>query len=143
MNTKLFTGIVGAIFFSTLTSCSSPENVKLEDLCNKKYANKEVITEGVLYLPSTMYTYGNLMRLGIMNEKTDLRVPSLNVPSFTDKTKNCMKPLAENYSEKDVHIYDDEGNEVKLGSRVRITGTLRGGSAAYCDLSVHKIEKIK
>lgn len=143
MNTKLFPCIVSAIFFSAITSCSSPENVKLEDLCNKKYQDKEVITEGTLYLPSTMYVRGNIMRLGIMNEETNQRVPSLTIPSFSEKTNNTMQPLPENYTENDVHIYDNDGNEVKLGSKVRITGTLRGGSAAYCDLAVEKIEKIQ
>lgn len=143
MNTKLFTGVIGAILVSALTSCSAPENVKLEELCDKKYQDKDVITEGTLYLPATMYIHGNIMRLGIMNEKTNQRVPSLTVPSFSEKTNNAMKPLPENYTENDVHIYDNEGNEVKLGSKVRITGTLRGGSAAYCDLAVQKIEKIQ
>ncbi len=143
MNIKSTTGIISTLFFAALTSCSSPENVKLEELCDKKYQDKEVITEGTIYLPSTMYTRGNIMRLGIMNENTNQRAPSLKVPSFTEKTKNSMKPLPKDYTENDVHIYDNEENEVKLGSKVRITGTLRGGSAAYCDLSVEKIEKIQ
>lgn len=143
MNKKLFTGIISTIFISALTSCSDPENVKLEDLCNEKYQDKEVVTEGIIYLPSQMYTYGNIMRLGIMNEKTDHRVPSLNIASYTKKTENSMKTLPENYTENDVHIYDNEGNEVKLGTKVRVTGTLRGASAVRCDLTVDKLEIVK
>ena len=129
----------------TLTSCSSePVFVKAEELCNNEYKNKEVITEGVLVVPSSFYTMGSTVTL-MLEASNNVKVPSIVFLNYNKKKekKNMIDPLTDDFTEEDIKIYDNDGNLVNLGEKVRITGELTGGSSAYCELWVHKLEKVK
>ncbi|WP_027418819.1 hypothetical protein [Crocinitomix catalasitica] len=128
----------------SVTSCgpSTPVEVDLDKICIEEYKEQFITTEGNLYLPANMTTHGARMHMGIKDTKTKVRVPTLKILSLEDATENCMRTLPAQYSPSDVKVYDNDGNIVPLGSRIRVTGTLRGASQAYCELWVDKIEKI-
>jgi len=136
------TVFIAAILF---VSCSSePVFVKAEELCNNEYKNKEVITEGVLVVPSSFYTMGSTVTL-MLEASNNVKVPSIVFLNYNKKKekKNMIDPLTDDFTEEDIKIYDNDGNLVNLGEKVRITGELTGGSSAYCELWVHKLEKVK
>lgn len=128
-----------------IVSCSSePVFVKAEDLCTPEYKKKEVITEGVLRVPSSFYTMGSTVTLMLV-ASNKVNVPSIVFLNYNNnkEKKNMIEPLKDNFSEEDIKIYDNDGNLVQLGEKVRITGELTGGSKDYCELWVHKLEKAK
>ena len=142
---KLTNLIIICTAIMLFTSCTSePVFAKAEDLCNKEYKKKEVITEGILIVPSSFYTMGSTVTL-MLEASNKARVPSIVFLNYNkDKEKkNMIEPLEDGFAEEDIKIYDNDGNLIKLGEKVRITGELTGGSKDYCELWVHKIEKAK
>lgn len=128
-----------------IVSCSSePVFVKAEELCQEQYKKKDVITEGILIAPSSFYTMGSTVTL-MLESSSKTTVPSIVFLNYNNdhEKKNMIEPLKDGFSEEDIKIYDNEGNLVNLGEKVRITGELSGGSKSYCELWVKKLEKIK
>lgn len=134
--------VLSILIFAMACSDPDPIPVALDKICYDEYKEKIIVTEGNLYLPGQMKTYGARMHMGIRDQKTNVRVPTLKILSLNDATENCMKTLPEQYTVEDVKVYDHAGKIVPLGSRIRVTGTLRGASQSYCELWVDKIEKI-
>ena len=58
------------------------------------------------------------------------------------KRKNTMERLANGYTEEDVKIYDNDGNPIHLGDKIKVTGTIYNSYAPYI-IKGEKIEKIK
>ena len=131
------------LFALLLVGCSSepPIYVLATDLCNEKYKNKIIITEGLILLPSSFYTMNGSVTMSLGVEKTHEKIPSLSIKTWGDK-KNIMEPLNDGYTENDVIIYDDNGKIIPLGAKVRVTGKLAGGSKTWCEVYVDKIEQV-
>lgn len=124
-----------------VTGCSDPvaKFYKASDICTKTPEGELVVTEGELVLPQSFYSTGSYAALMFKSTDPKEDLPTLNV-YFLKERKNTMERIEDGYSEADIKIYDNDGNIVKLGEKVRITGQKYG---AQCILSVDKIEKVK
>jgi len=125
-----------------LTACSSePIKVRACELCFEKYKNELVVTEGFVKLPESFYTAGGSVTLLLVDDSRK-RLPTITLKNWGEK-KNMMEKLKDGYTEEDVMIYDNDGNIIKLGDKVRVTGELHGASKPWCEINVDKIEKIE
>ncbi|AUP80647.1 hypothetical protein [Flavivirga eckloniae] len=131
------------LVFFLLNSCSStPEFVKLEDLCSEAYWGETIVTEGTLYLPLNKTNNKVGFTIGIKDEITGVKMPNLKIFASVDETKNCMRYLPISYSEMDVKVFDNNGEVIAFGDRIRVTGSIGGADQDLCDLWVEKLEKI-
>ena len=130
-----------------LSSCSNPPKlVAASDLCNEEYKNEIVMCEGIIRLPDSFYTTGGSVTMAFEAPNGKFRIPAISLKTFSKtkgEKKNMMDLLPENYSNDDVKIYDDNGNAIKLGDKIRVTGELVGASKDWCTVNVTKIEKVK
>lgn len=54
---------------------------------------------------------------------------------------NEIEKLSDGYKTEDIKIHDDDGNLVKLGEKLKITGELRAADAKTCWINVTKITR--
>ena len=102
--------------------------------------------EGIIRLPDSFYTTGGSVTMAFEAPNGKFRIPAISLKTFSKtkgEKKNMMDLLPENYSNDDVKIYDDNGNAIKLGDKIRVTGELVGASKDWCTVNVTKIEKVK
>ena len=118
-----------------------PVFVKADEVCMPQYKDKKVIIEGELLLPNSFYSTGKYATLVLRSKKGD-RLPSVII-YFLKERKNTMERITDGYTMDDIKIYDSEGNNVKLGEKVKLTGKLVGADKTWCELYVDKIEKVK
>ena len=131
-----------------LVSCGSepPKLLPASDLCNEEYKNEIVMCEGIVRLPDQFYSAGGSVTMAFEAPGGKYRIPAIKIRTWSenkDEKKNMMDLLPDNYTEADVKIYDDKGQLVQLGDKIRVTGELVGASKAWCDINVTKIEKVK
>lgn len=131
-----------------LASCGSepPKLLPASDLCNEEYKNEIVMCEGIVRLPDQFYSAGGSVTMAFEAPEGKYRIPAIKIRTWSenkDEKKNMMDLLPDNYTEADVKIYDDKGQLVQLGDKIRVTGELVGASKAWCDINVTKIEKVK
>ena len=131
-----------------LSSCGSepPKFLPASELCNKDYKNEIVMCEGIVRLPDRFFTAGGSVTMAFEAPGGKYRIPALKIRTYSTtegEKKNMMDLLPESYTEADVKIYDDKGQLVKLGDKIRVTGELLGGLSDWCDIEVSKIEKIQ
>ncbi len=144
---KIITGL--SILSLTLgTACSSepPKLLPASDLCNEEYKNEIVMCEGIVRLPDRFYSAGGSVTMAFEAPEGKYRIPAIKIRTWSenkDEKKNMMDLLPDNYTEADVKIYDDKGQLIQLGDKIRVTGELVGASKAWCEINVTKIEKVK
>jgi len=138
---KLFFPALMMVSALMVMGCSEPEAkfYKASDVCAKAPEGELVVTEGELVLPDNFYSTGSYAAFILKSDDPNVDLPTLNI-YFLKERKNTMERIEDNYSEADIKIYDNDGNIVKLGEKLRITGKRYG---AQCILSVDKIEKAK
>lgn len=132
----------------SLSSCTSnpPKLVKSSEICNEDYKGEIVMCEGIIRLPERFFSAGGSVTMAFEAEKGKFRIPMLKISTFSKiegEKKNMMDLLPDGFTEEDVKIYDDNGQPVKLGDKIRVTGELLGGLSDWCDIDVTKIEKVK
>jgi hypothetical protein len=96
-------------------------------------------------LPDSFFTAGGSVTMAFEAPKGKYRIPMLKIKTFSKikgEKKNMMDQLQDGYLESDVKIYDDKGQIIKLGDKIRVTGELVGAIDDWCDINVDKIEKI-
>lgn len=130
----------------SLSSCTSnpPKLLQTSELCNEDYKGEIVMCEGIVRMPDRFFSAGGSVTMAFEAEKGKYRIPMLKIDTFSKikgEKKNMMDLLPEGYTEDDVKIYDDKGQIVKLGDKIRVTGELLGGLSDWCDIEVTKIEK--
>jgi len=123
------------------TGCSEPvaKFYKATEVCKLEDGMDLISTEGELVLPNSFYSSGNSASLLLKSSLPKDDLPTI-VIYFLKERKNTMERIGDNFSEADVKIYDNDGNLVKLGEKVRLTGKK---ISAQCILYVDKIEKVK
>lgn len=131
-----------------VSSCGSdtPKLVAASDLCNEEYKNEIVMCEGIVRIPDHFYSTGGSVNMAFDAPNGKYRIPAISIKTFSKtkgEKKNMMDLLPDGYTEEDVKIYDDKGEIVKLGDKIRVTGELVGGLKDWCDINVTKIEKVK
>jgi hypothetical protein len=136
-----------AILMISLTSCKSdpPKLIAASDVCNEEYKDEIVMCEGIVRLPDSFFTAGGSVTMAFEAPKGKYRIPMLKIKTFSKikgEKKNMMDQLQDGYLESDVKIYDDKGQIIKLGDKIRVTGELVGAIDDWCDINVDKIEKI-
>lgn len=102
--------------------------------------------EGIVRLPDRFFTAGGSVTMAFEAPGGKYRIPALKIRTYSTtegEKKNMMDLLPESYTEADVKIYDDKGQLIKLGDKIRVTGELLGGLSDWCDIEVSKIEKIQ
>lgn len=139
---------ISILSLTLLSSCGSepPKLLPASELCNKDYKNEIVMCEGIVRLPDRFFTAGGSVTMAFEAPGGKYRIPALKIRTYSTtegEKKNMMDLLPESYTEADVKIYDDKGQLVKLGDKIRVTGELLGGLSDWCDIEVSKIEKIQ
>lgn len=139
---------ISILSLALLSSCGSepPKLLPASELCNKDYKNEIVMCEGIVRLPDRFFTAGGSVTMAFEAPGGKYRIPALKIRTYSTtegEKKNMMDLLPESYTEADVKIYDDKGQLVKLGDKIRVTGELLGGLSDWCDIEVSKIEKIQ
>ncbi len=131
----------------SLSSCTSnpPKLIQASEICNEDYKGETVMCEGIVRIPERFFTAGGSVTMAFEAEKGKYRIPMLKIDTFSKikgEKKNMMDLLPDGFTEEDVKIYDDKGQIVKLGDKIRVTGELLGGLSDWCDIEVTKIEKV-
>ncbi|TBX70699.1 hypothetical protein EZL74_03230 [Flavobacterium silvisoli] len=144
---KITTGLA-ILSLVSAASCGSetPKLLPASELCNKVYKNEIVMCEGIVRLPDHFYSAGGSVTMAFEAPGGKYRIPALKIKTYSEtkgEKKNMMDLLPSGYTEEDVRIYDQNGQLVKLGDKIRVTGELLGGLDDWCDIEVSKIEKIK
>lgn len=136
---------LAAVALLSVAACSeTPVVVNASDICNEEYKNVLVTTEGIVRLPDSFYTAGGSVTMLLEAPNGKYRIPAISIMTYNKNSekKNMMEPLKDGFTDADVKIYDDKGQAVKLGDRIRVTGEVVGASKAWCDINVDKIEKL-
>ncbi len=142
---KNFIKVIAGVAILSATACSdAPIAVTATDICNEEFKNVLVTTEGTIQLPDSFYSAGGSVTMLLETPKGKFRAPAIKIKTFNKdgEKKNMMEQLKDGFTEADVKIYDDKGQIVKLGDKIRVTGEVVGASKAWCDINVEKIEKI-
>lgn len=131
----------------SLSSCTSnpPKLLQASELCNEDYKGEIVMCEGIVRMPDRFFSAGGSVTMAFEAQKGKYRIPALKIKTYSEikgENKNMMDLLPEDYTEEDVKIYDDKGQLIKLGDKIRVTGELLGGLVDWCDIEVTKIEKV-
>lgn len=131
----------------SLNSCTSnpPKLLQASELCNEEYKGEIVMCEGIVRIPDHFFSAGGSVTMAFEAQKGKCRIPALKINTYSKtkgEKKNMIDLLPEGYTEKDVKIYDDKGQIIKLGDKIRVTGELVGGLVDWCDINVSKIEKV-
>ncbi|WP_294820636.1 hypothetical protein [uncultured Flavobacterium sp.] len=142
---KFIKAVAFLAVISTVSCSDAPVEVTASDICTEEYKDVIVTTEGALRLPESFYTTGGTVTMVLEAPAGKYRLPKIAVLTWNkdNEKKNMMEPLKNGFSDADVKIYDDKGQEVKLGDKIRVTGKVGGASNDWCDIFVDKIEKVK
>lgn len=142
---KHFIKAIAVVALISTASCSdAPVSVNASDICNEEYKNVVVMTEGILRLPESFYTAGGSVNMVLEAPDGKYRIPAITIKTWNkdNEKKNMMEQLKDGFTEADVKMYDDKGQMVKLGDKIRVTGEVVGASKEWCDINVEKIEKL-
>jgi len=142
---KKFIKAIAVVGLISTASCSdTPVEVTASDICTEEYKDVLVTTEGIVRLPDSFYTTGGTVTMDLEAPAGKYRLPKIAILTWNkDKEqKNMMEPLENGFSDDDVKIYDDKGQLVKLGDKIRVTGKVSGAAKDWCDIFVDKIEKV-
>jgi len=140
-----FVKVIAAVAMLSAAACSdTPVTVNASDICNEEYKDVLVTTEGIVRLPSNFYTAGGTVTMVLEAPAGKYRLPKIAILTWNkeNEKKNMMEPLKDGFTEADVKIYDDKGQAVKLGDKIRVTGKVSGAAKDWCDIFVDKIEKV-
>ena len=141
---KFIKAIAVVALISTASCSDTPVEVAASDICTEEYKDVLVTTEGIVRLPDSFYTTGGTVTMDLEAPAGKYRLPKIAILTWNkDKEqKNMMEPLENGFSDDDVKIYDDKGQVVKLGDKIRVTGKVSGAAKDWCDIFVDKIEKV-
>ncbi len=132
--------IITAITITATISCSiDPIKIVDGNCCQKEYKDEIVEIYGALYLPNKIMD-GNWSMIGIRT-KSDEKAPALSIK--VGNGPNSMARLMDGYTEDDVHVYGNNGEEIQLGDSIRVVGEMVFAASYYCELKVSTIEKVK
>lgn len=141
---KLIKAFAVVALISTASCSDAPVEVTASDICTEEYKDVLVTTEGIVRLPNNFYTAGGTVTMVLEAPAGKFRLPKIAILTWNkdNEKKNMMEPLKNGFSDADVKIYDDKGQAVKLGDKIRVTGKVSGAAKDWCDIFVDKIEKV-
>ncbi len=140
--------VVASVIF--MFGCSSPKPFEIKDVCAQPEGTKAIL-QGYLSLPKTIDTIqltkgGKIIEVGyqiFLMTEADATGDAAKVTIWTsDKGEpNKIKPLPmSGYTWNDLIVYTDDGNQVKAGKVIKITGETTPDEKTVCAVSVTKIE---
>lgn len=121
-----------------LWSCKGdPEKITIDDLGDNQYEGKYVELEGRVSVPTQFYSFG-YMQFVLYNEE----LHGIHCSIMPGSDENEMEELADNYSEEDLKIIDDNGEVISAGDEVIVRGeVLKDDRDAWIDVRVEQIIK--
>jgi hypothetical protein len=101
---------------------------------------KTVTFEGYVEMPNLTYLNGGTYMVNLLQDSTsDGRKIVLQV--MEGDCENTMLPIPTDYETSDLLIYDNDGNEIVQGDKIRVTGKVRDDGALYM-IFAKRVEKI-
>jgi hypothetical protein len=138
-----------AILLTLASACSKPVEVEIKDVCSKPEGTG-VIFQGFISLPREMeitkYTRGGqgagiTYKLFMMTKSDASGDAVATVFSGTSANdKNRVKMFPAEYTWNDLLVFTENGEEVRAGKIVKVTGEIAADEKNGCKVNVSKIE---
>lgn len=123
---------------------TDPINVELGDVFANDYDRKQVlIFEGYIGLiPTTVSFSGGTMDVKIFERRNQNGGSHVNLDIKLGTSHNNVHKLPEQYKQEDLIVITDNGKEVGVGAKVRVTATGYYSSRDYYSMDAIKIEAV-
>ncbi len=105
-------------------------------------AKEELVTfEGYAEMPNMTYLNSGTYLVNLKQDST-MEGDYVTMMIWEGDCENTMAPIPEDYEDKDLLIYDNSGNEIVHGDKVRVTGKVWDDRMLYI-FKVARIEKLE
>jgi hypothetical protein len=93
--------------------------------------------EGYVQMPNLTYLNSGTYLVNLVSDSANKVILMI----WEGNCENTMKPIPDDYEDKDLLILDNGGKEIKHGDKVRVTGKVKDDNIMYM-LFVRRIEKM-
>ena len=135
--------VAAGMLFSACTA-KQAETIDFANACKLENEKKYVQVSGYLTDGGSIYcsNTGGRMECGFDLTETPDAKKGVRVDISQGSGSNSVEKFESSYKKEDIKIHDNSGGPVKLGEKVKVTGTMNViPDGSFCFVTVDKIEK--